>query len=100
MIEIDRATLRMAAFDADLDFESQFVFGYSGRFMYGSTTFGLTGSVSDLAKFMAALGGIDRDEDSEGGLGFDLNEFADRISTDSYGRSDTIFYWPGVEVVD
>lgn len=78
----------MALEDAGLDAESNLYQDYSGRSMYGSSCFGITGTVNDAAKFLVALGEYDR------GLAFDLSC---SMRMDSMGR-DTIIYFPGYTV--
>ncbi len=65
---------------------------YSGRGMYGKTTAGLVGSLSDIVQAIAcaavALGENVNDAD------YDTDDFVDdlRLSMDCMGRSDIILY--------
>lgn len=73
---------------------------YSGRGMYGGTCFGFTGTMEDYSYFLLGLVNwfYTQTEDIADSIqlaGF----FVERVQTDNMGRS-TIFYFPGIEVVD
>ena len=76
-------------------------YDYSGRYMYGRTCPGITGSISTFGRFIAAAGIIERtmDEDDDG-PDFSSLELADDVSTDSMGRSDSIYYWSSLELTE
>lgn len=91
-IEIPWDVIEEAAYDAGLNLDSDIRLNYSGRSMYGRTCFGIIGSMSVFAEFLLAV------ERSDCGDEY-ANPLADRVTTDSMGY-DTIFYFPGVVVVD
>lgn len=66
---------------------------YSGRGMYGSTCFGVI--VANMSEFLRFMLEIERTD-----CGFDYtNYLADWVNQDSMGY-DTIYYFPGVKLVD
>lgn len=77
-----RLILDDVAFDADVVTHS-----YSGRFMYGATCFGVSGSIDDYTQFVYRL----TLEEPE--LAQLLTSRG--VDTDDLGRS-TIFYWPTI----
>lgn len=90
-IELLRADVEKAAYEADLDLEEDLRFDYSGRGMYGGKCFGIVADTARYTKFMMLLfADLDRDQ---------AWEMVDQVCTDSMGF-DTIFYFPGVFVVD
>lgn len=90
---IPREKLLDAAFEAGLD-EDFLVWEYSGRYMYGKSCFGIVGNVLDYTMFLLHL------SQYEDGAGFDWAiELALRVNTDNMAQ-DTIFYFPGVDVLD
>jgi hypothetical protein len=90
--ELPRSVVKKIALDADLDPEEDLRFDYSGRFMYGDKCFGIVGDTGCYTKFMMMLYANPDTQDISW-------EIVDDVRTDSMGY-DTIFYFPGVTVVD
>lgn len=92
-LSIPRENLLDAAFDAGLD-EDCIRWTYSGRYMYGKSCFGVVGNVLDYTMFLLLL------SQQEDGAGFDWAiELAQQVNTDNMAQ-ETIFYFPGLEVLD
>lgn len=91
----------LAALDyADMDSEDGPRWGYSGRGMYGRTCFGFVGTMEDYSNFLLGLVDVfyDQTEDIDTAK-YLASQFGERVSTDSM-RYDTIYYFPGIQVLD
>jgi len=93
LVDVDE--IEAACWDADIscgddedDYEGSLYREYSGRYMYGSHCFGITGHPSDFARFICQL--TQRNAD----LAWILSQ---AVTTDNMGR-DTIFYFPGYQL--
>ena len=95
-IEIPRQLIEEALINANLEPDEALRVEYSGRVMYGGTTFGIVGSESDFALFLVELA---YQEDPDEGNDYARN-LAQRVRSDSMGRSDLIFYFPGATLAE
>lgn len=91
----------LAALDyADMDSEDAPHWGYSGRSMYGRTCFGFVGTMEDYTNFILGLVDVFYDQTEDIDVSKHLaGQFGERVATDSMGH-DTIFYFPGIQVLD
>jgi hypothetical protein len=88
-------TLFEAMQEVDLDPVRDFVEKYSGRGMMGRECIGIVAPVQKVMQLMVhyAVTLTRNDFDIR-----DVTEMVDRMQSDSYGKSDTIWYFPGTEV--
>jgi hypothetical protein len=93
MTEISRRLVKGALEYAELEAEEALREGYSGRGMYGKTTWGIVGTLEEFLLFLVELAKI------EGTGGDSAQEIAQRVSQDRMSRL-TIFYFPGLKLVD
>jgi hypothetical protein len=97
-VEIPKSLIERAAYEADLDLETNLTFTYSGRYMYGRQCFGVIGTLEDYGKFLLML--AEAEANAGNFYGGELAwELAQGVSTDNMGF-DTIYYFPSVKVTD
>jgi hypothetical protein len=94
-VRMRRDVLAVVMEDAGMDPDTDLREGYGGRAMYGGETFGLVvGSDNSFFMFLVELA------KTEGVDGDTAQELAQRARSDSMGKNSSIFYFPGVELVD
>lgn len=100
MPEFAKSDILSALDIADMESEDGPRWGYSGRGMYGRTCFGFVGNMQDYSNFLLALVEVffDQTEDIDQSK-YLASLFGERVATDSMGY-DTIFYFPGIQVLD
>ena len=92
MSTIERQMVIDALDNAGADPDRALRESYSGRAMYGTTCFGITGSIHEYSAFLVELTRLDDEEQY-------ASELAMSVRTDDMGR-ETIFYFPGIELED
>lgn len=102
---IKRELLEEILDEVGIDLVSDVRWDYSGRGMYGRTCFGFVGDNHLLVAFFAELGrhqgwfDESGDDDRYPDLDVVLSSFQRALTTDNMGLN-TIFYFPGVEIVE
>lgn len=95
MIKLSRDVVVVTMEDVGMDPDTDLRENYSGRAMYGETTFGLI--VSSDNSFFVFLVELAK---AEGLNGDTAQELAQRARSDNMGKNSSIFYFPGVELSD
>ena len=98
MAEFAKSDILDALADADIEEEPRW--NYSGRGMYGRECFGIVGTMEDYSNFLLGLTTVFYDQvgDIYEARGL-VHRFTECVSTDSMGY-DTIFYFPGIVVLE